>query len=164
VIPAVIRFEKGHVWLSGLGRLGMRKINMGRVFLGGLVAGLIINIGEFVLNMPILGNLWTDALRALNRPPMDAEPPTFFILLSFVLGILIMWIYAAIRPRFGAGPLTAISAGLIVWALAVLYPTAGMLPMNLFPRRLLFYAVAWEFFELPIAAIAGAWIYREEPN
>ncbi len=33
----------------------MGKINMARVILGGLLAGLIINVGEFVLNEPILG-------------------------------------------------------------------------------------------------------------
>ncbi|MBZ5499832.1 MAG: hypothetical protein LAP85_25815 [Acidobacteriia bacterium] len=140
----------------------MGKINMGRVILGGLVAGLIINIGEFVLNMPILGNLWTEAMQALNRPPLTDQPPTFFVILCFILGILAVYVYAAIRPRFGAGPLTAISAGLIVWVLAVLYPTASALPMHLFPRRLLLYAVVWEFFELPIAAIVGAWLYREK--
>lgn len=140
----------------------MTKINMGRVFLGGLVAGLVVNVGEFILNMPILGSQWTDALKALNRPPMDAQPPTFFVLLAFVLGILTVWLYAAIRPRFGKGPKTAISAGLMMWLLAVLYPMAGMLPMNLFPRSLMITAAVWDFFELPLAALAGAWFYREE--
>jgi hypothetical protein len=139
----------------------MGKINMGRVILGGLIAGVVINIGEFILNMPILGQRWNEALQALNRPPMESGLPIFFILLSFALGILVVWVYAAIRPRFGAGPLTAISAGLIVWTLASLYSSASALPMNLFPRRLLFYAVVWQFFELPLAALAGAWIYRE---
>jgi len=140
----------------------MGKINTGRVVLGGLLAGLVITIGEFVLNMPILGKQWNEAMRVLNRPPMDAEPPTFFILLSFALGLLTVWVYAAIRPRFGAGPMTAICAGLIIWVLASLYASAAMLPLHLFPRRLLLYATVWEFFELPIAALAGAWIYREE--
>lgn len=138
------------------------KINMGRVLLGGLVAGLIINIGEFILNMPILGSQWEEALKALNRPSLESQPPTFFVILAFVLGILAVWVYAAIRTRFGAGPLTAISAGLIVWTLSVLYPTAGMLPMNLFPRRLLLIAIAWELIEIPLATLAGAWLYRED--
>ncbi len=140
----------------------MIKINMGRVVLGGLAAGLVINIGEFILNMPILGNQWADAMKALNRPPMDAAPPTFFVILAFVLGILTVWLYAAIRPRFGKGPKTAISAGLMMWLLAILYPMAGMLPMNLFPRNLMVTAALWELFELPIAALVGAWLYRED--
>ncbi|HYK91653.1 MAG TPA: hypothetical protein VE398_22995 [Acidobacteriota bacterium] len=140
----------------------MGKINMIRVILGGLLAGLVINIGEFVLNMPILGSMWNDALKALNRPSLESQPPTFFILLSFALGLLTVYMYAAIRPRFGPGPLTAICAGLIVWSLASLYASAALLPINLFPRRLLLYACVWEFFEFPIAAMAGSWIYREE--
>ncbi len=140
----------------------MAKINMGRVVLGGLLAGLVINIGEFVLNMPILGNLWNDAMKTLNRPSMDTQSPTFFILLSFALGLLTVYIYAAIRPRYGAGPLTAICAGLMVWALSSLYASAALMPLHLFPRRLLFYACLWELFEFPIAALIGCWIYREE--
>jgi hypothetical protein len=139
----------------------MGKINMGRVILGGLIAGVVINVGELILNMPILGQRWNEALQALNRPSMESGLPIFLVLLTFALGVLVVWVYAAIRPRFGAGPLTAISAGLIVWVLASLYPSAMALPMNLFPRRLLFYAVAWQFFELPLAALAGAWIYKE---
>jgi len=140
----------------------MAKINMGRVILGGLLAGLVINIGEFVLNMAILGKQWEEALQALNRPPFGGETVAFFVLLAFALGIFAVWIYSAIRPRFGAGPMTAICAGLVVWALASLYPTGGALPMNLFPRRLFLYTTVWELFELPIATLVGAWIYREE--
>ena len=36
----------------------MDRINYTRVVTGGLLAGLIINVGEFVLNEPILGALW----------------------------------------------------------------------------------------------------------
>ncbi len=140
----------------------MIKMNMARVILGGLAAGVVINVGEFILNMPILGRQWTDALTALGRPPLDAAPPTFFILLAFVLGILTVWLYAAIRPRFGKGPKTAVSAGLMMWLLTILYPMAGMLPMNLFPKSLMVTAALWELFELPIAALVGAWLYREE--
>ncbi|MGA2262233.1 MAG: hypothetical protein ABSH28_12435 [Acidobacteriota bacterium] len=140
----------------------MRNINMGRVILGGLLAGVVMNIGEFVLNMVVLKDLWNQALQSLNRPSMDSTSPTLFIILSFFLGIIAVWVYAAIRSRFGAGPWTAICAGLVVWALASLFPSAAMLPIKLFPRRLLFYTTVWQFFELPIATLVGAWIYREE--
>ena len=140
----------------------MAKINMGRVILGGLIAGAIINIGESVFNMVIFQKQWDEAFRALHRPPMSGEVVVFLVLLGFALGIFSVWLYAAIRPRFGPGPLTAICAALIVWALASLYPTGGALPLGLFPRHLLLYTTAWELFEVPIATLAGAWIYREE--
>jgi hypothetical protein len=141
----------------------MGKINFGRAVLGGLLAGLILNIGEYLLNEILLGKRWSDALAALSRSmPEGAGDMAFFIILTFALGVFTVWIYAAIRPRFGAGPMTAICAGLIVWFLASLYTSASMFPIRLFPSRLLLYGTVWEFFEFPIAALAGAWIYREE--
>jgi hypothetical protein len=39
-----------------------------------------------------------------------------YVIMDFVIGILLVWLYAAIRPRFGPGPKTAMYAGLFVWA------------------------------------------------
>ena len=140
----------------------MGKINLSRVIAGGLLAGVIINIGEMIINMFILGQPWEEAMKALNRPPMGNESVLYFILLGFGLGLIVIWIYAAIRARFGPGPTTAISAGLVAWALAYLYPNAGMLPLQLFPRELLLYSTLWGLFELPLAALVGAWLYKEK--
>jgi hypothetical protein len=139
----------------------MGKINLGRVILGGLVAGLVINIGEFVLNGVILKTEWDDAMKALNKPPMSDSAVAIFLALGFVLGFLILWVYAAIRPRLGPGPKTAICAGLVVWALSYLYPIVGQLPIDLFPRNMLFIGLVWGLFEVPIGALAGAWLYKE---
>ncbi len=142
----------------------MGKINMGRVIAGGLLAGLIINIGELILNTMIVGESWNEALKALNRPPVGSESIPYFVLISFGLGIVLVWIYAAIRPRFGPGATTAIGAGLIVWALAYLYPTAGAVPMKLFPSHLMLSGTLWGLVEVPLAALAGAWLYRERES
>ena len=141
----------------------MGKINMARAVLGGLLAGVILNIGEYLLNEVLLGKQTRDALAALNRSvPTSAESIAFYIILFFALGVFTVWIYAAIRPRYGAGPMTAVCAGLVVWFLASLFVSASMYPMHIFPSRLLLYGTVWEFFEFPIAALAGAWVYREE--
>lgn len=141
----------------------MGKINWGRVVLGGLLAGLVINIGELIINMGILGQQWKEAMAALNVTPMSEGPATAaFVVLGFLLGIVAVAAYASVRPRFGPGPKTAITAGLLVWFLAALYPTVGVIPMNMFPARLLIYSMVWTFFELPIATLVGAWLYKEE--
>ncbi len=140
----------------------MGKINLGRVVLGGLLAGLILNIGEYLLGGVLLGKQWSDALAVLNRSISMSAINLFSVILLFALGVFTVWIYAAIRPRFGAGPMTAICAGLVVWFLAAFYASASVYPLHLFPSRLLLYSTVWEFFEFPISAVAGAWIYREE--
>jgi len=139
----------------------MGKINMTRVVLGGLIAGLVINLGEFLLNEIVLGKKWEEAMKALNRPPVGNELMVFFVLLSFALGVFAVWVYAAIRPRFGAGPMTAICAGLIVWFLASLYASAGIYAMRIFPGDLLLYGTAWQVIELPVAVLLGAYFYKE---
>ena len=139
----------------------MGKINYGRVVLGGLVAGLIINAGEMILNAWILMKDWDEAMKALNRPAIGGGGITVMIALCFGLGILVMWVYAAIRPRFGAGPKTAICAGLTVWVLAYAWSSLGGMTMDVFPARLLLIGMIWGLFEIPISALAGAWLYRE---
>ncbi len=42
----------------------MGRINMGRVIVGGLLAGLIVNISEFVLNTMVIGLDMEAAMKA----------------------------------------------------------------------------------------------------
>lgn len=140
----------------------MGKINLVRVILGGLLSGLVINIGEYVLNSVILMKDWDDAMRSLGRPALGNEAITLFVVSGFILGIIMVWAYAAIRPRFGAGPKTAICAGLLTWAMAYLFPSIGFAAVGLFPLGLIVYGTVWGLFEVPIACVAGAWLYKEE--
>ena len=81
----------------------MGSINMGRVVIGGLVAGLLINVSEFLLNGVVLAQDLNDALKALNRPPVDGGMILWFVLLGFGIGFMAVWLYAAVRPRLGPG-------------------------------------------------------------
>ncbi|HJS73658.1 MAG TPA: hypothetical protein VJ921_05180 [Vicinamibacteria bacterium] len=103
----------------------MGKINTGRVILGGLVAGLAMNASEAFLHAGVLGADGAKLVEDWKRLglEMDVRPSLLFWLIgiTFVLGILAVWTYAAIRPRFGPGPKTALCAGLAVWAMSYLY-------------------------------------------
>lgn len=140
----------------------MGKINVGRVILGGLLAGVVINIGEFLLNGVILEKDWQAAMRALGKEPVGMQAIAVFLALGFLVGIVTVWIYAAIRPRLGAGAKTAICAGLIVWVLTSLFTALGQLPTGLFPTKLIVVPMVWGLVETPIATVIGAWAYKEE--
>jgi hypothetical protein len=139
----------------------MGKINYGRVVLGGLLAGVIINIGEFILNGLILATEYEEAMKAINKPVMGGAGIGYMVVLCFILGILLTWVYAAIRPRFGPGPKTAVCAGLIIWVLAYAWPSLSGMVMDMLPARLFVIGMVWGVFEAPIASLAGAWLYRE---
>ena len=139
----------------------MGRINFGRVVIGGLVAGLVINISEALLNGVVLAEEMNAMMAAMNKPSINGSMIGLFVLMGFGLGVVLIWLYAAIRPRLGPGVQTAICAGLIVWGLAYLYPNLTAFIAHLFPRRMLVVQTVWGFVELMIAASAGAWLYRE---
>ena len=140
----------------------MSRINWSRAVLGGIVAGVVWGI----LYAPI--HPLVEAHDSLGRPVLPITPfrgaaPVMRVLVvinGFVQGITTVWLYAAIRPRFGPGPKTAAIAGFAVWFLvswvhltwaeftgarltAVLSPVAANLPLVL------------------LAGMAGAWLYKE---
>lgn len=139
----------------------MSRINLGRVVIGGLVAGLIINVGEFILNGVLLMEQMNAAMAAINKPPVDNSMIMLFVLIGFGLGMTLVWTYAAMRPRFGAGVKTAICASMLVWGLGYLYPNLFMIIINIFPRDMMMMATVWGLMEVVVAGIAGAAIYKE---
>lgn len=141
----------------------MGKINLGRVVLGGLLAGVVLNVSEFVLNEPILGEQWSAAMETLGRTmPTDAGTMIGYVIWSFLLGIMLVWFYAAVRPRFGPGPKTAVTIGLAVWFVVWFLGFGGTLIVGMFPSKLVVITLIWELFEVPIATVVGAWLYKEE--
>lgn len=140
----------------------MNKINLTRAILGGLVAGVVLNIGEFLLNTMVLATQMKEFFTRLGL----ADPGTNFMimatLLTFILGIVIVWTYAAIRPRLGPGPKTAICAGLLAWFGVYVY--SGIINGMVvgIPTNVLLIAILWGAAQYAIAAIAGAWLYKEE--
>jgi len=139
----------------------MNNINFGRVILGGLVTGLILNIGEFLLNEVVFKTQMEELLARMNTP----RPGTSFIAtavgITFLLGIVIVWIYAMIRPRFGPGPKTALIAAFVGWFCVYFY--CGILNATLFnmPASLMLMGMVWGIVEYAVATLAGAWLYKE---
>ncbi len=141
----------------------MANINVGKVILGGLVAGVVLNIGEALLNTVVLAKAMEEDFRRLNLPP---QPGGDFIakavVMTFILGIVIVYLYAAIRPRFGAGVKTAIYAGVIAWFFAFLYVGVIQASLGLFSVQPMIIGLIWGLVEFAAGAVAGAWFYKEE--
>jgi hypothetical protein len=137
------------------------KINWGRMIVGGLVAGLLMNAGEFVLNQLILKTQWDAVMNALHLPPPGSGAMAWFIVGGFLGGTLTLWLYAAIRPRFGPGPKTAALAGFFVWTLACFLAMMPPMVTGVLPPQVAWTAILWELVEVPLAAVVGAWFYQE---
>jgi hypothetical protein len=139
----------------------MASINTRGVVGGGLVAGLIINVSEYILNEPVLGADMAGQLTAHNLPAVGGNAIAVFVILGFVVGIALVWLYAAIRPRFGAGPKTAAIAGVVVWFLDYFCASVAFGALGVFSARLLFIGLVWGLVEMVVAALVGARLYSE---
>ena len=139
----------------------MSGINVRRVILGGLVVGLVLNISESFLNMVVLAKANEAALKALNVPPIGGGAIAFYVGWGFLQGLVTVWLYAALRPRLGPGPRTAVVTGLLVWLLAYAVPQLGNALTHLAPWPLTLTYLAWVLVEAPLVAVLGAWLYRE---
>lgn len=140
----------------------MGKINMQRVILGGLVAGLVLNAFDFLMYGVVLRADMEAAMQALGKT-MEGQPMWLFVLLDFLFGIWIVWLYAMIRPRYGPGPRTAVLTGLYVWVGYGLLHAVSEAPMGILPTRLLAIFVVAFLAVAPLAALAGAKFYQETP-
>src|SRR2546427_10182504 len=114
----------------------MVKINMLKVLTGGLIAGVVLVAVDFVLYNIILKDQMTAAMTALNKPAMTTAQIPWFVVLDLISGVFLVWVYAAVRPRFGAGPGTAAKSAIALWVLAGGLGTLYMWPMKLFPPHL----------------------------
>ena len=142
----------------------MGRINWGRVFLGGLLAGVVINIGEYLFHAVLFKNEVAEMMRAIGKDPaavMSGNAIVIWNILGFLTGIGAVWGYAAIRPRFGAGAKTAMVAGVAVWYFSRFLGAIGEMNMGMMSQKMIMTGLVWGLVEMIIATIAGAWAYKE---
>jgi hypothetical protein len=140
----------------------MAKVNMGRVILGGIVAGIVADLLGYVVDGVMLAPRWADGMKALGLSAFSSNAWIWFNLFGLVSGFVLIWLYASMRPRFGAGPRTALYAGLAVWIVGVLLPNSGLMwAAGLFPANLTLLTTLGALVEVLVGALAGAALYKE---
>src|ERR1051325_8770350 len=97
-------------------------MNLQRILIGGLVAGIICWLGDGVVHGVLLTARWQEIAKTLNLKGDSGGGMVWFILYDLCKGFASALLYALVRPRLGAGPRTAVIAGLFVWALVLPVP------------------------------------------
>ena len=135
-------------------------INHLRTVLGGLLASVMLALG----GIPFI--LWMKptimAAREAAHMPAVVQPGILNMVELWLTGFLVVWLYAAIRPRFGAGIVTAARSGLAMWACTVLLGTLHAINDNFGLPSSLLVLIAIGILPVFVAAgIVGGWAYRE---
>lgn len=139
-------------------------INTSKVLVGGLAAGVVYNIIGFVGFGMLLGPRF-EAEAAAVAPVLQGRGMTgsaiaINVIASFAAGILLVWLYAAMRPRFGPGMKTATMAALAVWVCGFLFHLDWLIVGLMTPATYMMAAVMAVVQVLPSAAVGGM-LYRE---
>lgn len=130
----------------------------GRVIAGGLLAGLVLNIGEAVLHGSLLGDQTAAALTTLGRNATgSALGLGLLVLVTFVQGMTGVWLHVTTR-------IPAAVIGLALWFLSAVYSATYLYAgfPGILPDQVVWWPVAWEIVEYPLAIVAGAAICREK--
>ena len=140
-------------------------INRSRVFIGGLAAGVVLNVIDFVSNMYLLKDRMTSEMNsvaaALSEKMMSGSNAAGFIIMDFLLGILMVWMYAAVRPRMGPGPRTAMVVAGFFWIIGAIFywpwTAVGLMTTQTYAM-----AGAVQVVNVGLAAWVGAMLYKED--
>ena len=137
-------------------------MNVKRMLLGGLLAGIWVNVSEAILNAGILMDDYKAMMADTGLIEADWAM-VGYVVSALLTGFVVAWIYVAIRPRFGPGPATAVYAGLAVWVVGYAIPTVWFAAMGMtLSAGLTAMAVVWGLVELVIAGMIAGWVYQEE--
>jgi hypothetical protein len=140
-------------------------INTSKVLVGGFAAGIVLNVIDWLVYTRVIVDRVTAEAEAfkpgLGATMMAGNAITIYIVTDFILGILLVWTYAAIRPRFGPGPGTAAKAGIVFWIILATMG-AGFIAMGMTSTGLWATEAIIGLVNLLLAAWVGAKLYTEE--
>jgi hypothetical protein len=140
-------------------------INTSKVLIGGIAAGVVMNIIDVVGNMFIFAarmKAESDAFKPglsdqMNKPSIMIS----YIVMDLILGIALVWTYAAIRPRFGPGMKTAAYAAILFWILGGIF-YSGYLHMGMMSTGLWVQFAIFALVNFLVSAWVGAKLYTED--
>ncbi len=142
----------------------MKKINLGYVFLAGFVASLAFIFAEMVfegsVQLVFRINENDLFLEAFDNLPSGTLYHIVNLLYLYLVCVLMMWVFAAIRPRFNNRLNAALGTSLVFWLFLVLF-LVNYSNLGLYPYRMSLLSIGFNLLEIPSAVIAGSLVYRD---
>lgn len=138
-------------------------INTGRVVIGGMVGGVVANVCDVVSNMFLMADELQQMVQRLGLDQAVVNGPRVaivWIAVDFLYATLIVWTYAAMRPRFGPGPATAVKAALAIFA-GITLIVFGFAEMGIFAMATFMKGTLLSLITAVLAGLSGARLYKE---
>jgi hypothetical protein len=113
----------------------MDTITAKQIIIGGLLAGLFINICDVTVTVTTVAKKWNAVLENQGIKPSPFTPP-YYITASFISGIVLAWTISVFAAKYGLTRETALIASLLLWVISRLYGAGhvvmGQMPFSIF--------------------------------
>ncbi|HEU5131577.1 MAG TPA: hypothetical protein VFT26_05715 [Pyrinomonadaceae bacterium] len=141
----------------------MTQINWGRLFLGSLIAAIIMFGTDGLIHETLAKADWHALYVALGarEPEPHGSSMVYFAIFELGRAFTAIMFYVLMRPFFGAGPKTAALAGVIGWIASSLTGPVQFIPLGFFSTALWIKVGAVHLIVSIIATIAGAALYKD---
>jgi len=141
----------------------MSRINWARLFIGSLIAAIIMFVTDGFIHETILKADWHAVYTALRatEPEGHGSKMVYFALFELGRGFTAMMFYVTMRAFFGAGPKTAVLAGIVGWIAFSLTGPVQFIPLGFFSNALWLKVAVIHLIVSIIATIAGAALYKD---
>lgn len=143
----------------------MSKVKTGKLMAGAVLAGIVMNLIDYVSNNFILATDWDRVARIhdLDMAAMSSlSALVLYVIVDMLFGFLVVWTYVAIRPRLGGGMGTATIAAFMVFAaegLLLATYTTSFFSWDVYIRAAVLMLVA-----TIAGGLSGAWVYGNEED
>jgi len=141
----------------------MAKINWGRLVAASLIAAIIMFVTDGFIHETLAKADWRALYIALGarEPEPHGVNMAYFAIFELGRGFTAIMFYVLMRPFFGAGPKTAVIAGIVGWIAFSLTGPVQFIPLGFFSTALWLKVGAIQFIVSIIATIAGAALYKD---
>jgi hypothetical protein len=121
------------------------EISVRKFALAVVLAGIWMNISEFVRNELVIKQCWVDGFQELGLTyPSDPATGAIWALWAFVFVAFVVWL----TTKFNL-----IKSTIIAWVLGFVLLWLAMWNLGVLPKGILYWAVPWSFVEVYIVAI-----------
>ena len=141
----------------------MARINWGRLILGSLIAAVILFVTDGFIHEKLARTDWMAVYDGLSARPPEPHGTSmaYFAFFELGRGFIAMMFYATMRAYFGAGPKTAVLAGIVAWIAFSITGPAQFIPLGFYSTALWLKVGVLHLITSIIATIAGAALYKD---
>jgi hypothetical protein len=141
----------------------MAQINWVRLIVGSLIAAIIMFATDGLIHETLAKADWRALYEALGarEPEPHGSSMIYFAIFELGRAFTAIMFYVLMRPFFGAGPKTAVLAGIVGWIAFSLTGPVQFIPLGFFSTALWLKVGALHFVVSIVATIAGAALYKD---